>query len=370
MYSCNVGGMNHLALPLHLRLSLDGFLLEEPVHLPHLPPVPFTTSLLLPLMTSFAGFGVSKKTQGMTTTFPLKNAPTCGTSVRHTPIRALEGSSFPSTNQQAIPFEVSRSQAIWRFLSLERSLHSKDQFPEFSAVMEEYLEMYHAELVPVASWLKPLEKVLYLPIQAIRKEHNTTTKMRAMFDPSAKSSTSVSLKDTLLVGLTACPPTTDRCPTEVSTPLWCPDYIYQQDVYQAIKFALPDCSLHRFVWRGSPDEPFLDCWITKVTFGVSASSFATNMAVKQNALDFATEHLQIAEVMKSFYIDDSLTGADSVQEAIKLQRQLQDLLAKDASSPQVEFKVTGTCSWYIKLVCHKLPCITFSTKKLPYFYNN
>lgn len=79
---------------------------------PHPPPVPFTTSLLLPLMTSFAGFGVSKKTQGMTTTFPLKNAPTCGTSVRHTPIRALEGSSFPSTNQQAIPFEVSRSQAI------------------------------------------------------------------------------------------------------------------------------------------------------------------------------------------------------------------------------------------------------------------
>lgn len=41
------------------------------------------------------------------------------------------------------------------------------------------------------------------------------------------------------------------------------------------------------------------------------------------------EHLQAAELMKkSFYIDDGLTGADSVQEAIKLQRQLQDLLAK------------------------------------------
>ena len=38
--------------------------------------------------------------------------------------------------------------------------------------------------------------------------------------------------------------------------------------------------------------------MTKVTFGVSASSFAANMAVKRNALDFAMEHSQAAEVVK------------------------------------------------------------------------
>ena len=69
--------------------------------------------------------------------------------------------------------------------------------------------------------------------------------------------------------------------------------------------------------------------MTKVTFGVSASSFAANMAVKQNALDFAMEHPLAAEVVKkSFYDDDSLTAADSVQEAIELLKELQDLFSK------------------------------------------
>ena len=69
--------------------------------------------------------------------------------------------------------------------------------------------------------------------------------------------------------------------------------------------------------------------MTRVTFGVSASSFAANMAVKHNALDFAMEHPQAANVLKkSFYVDDGLTGADSVQEAIELQGELQDLFSK------------------------------------------
>ncbi len=52
------------------------------------------------------------------------------------------------------------------------------------------------------------------------------------------------------------------------------------------------------------------------------------MAVKQNALDFALEYPQAAEVVKKCFYVDGLTGADSVQEAIKLQGQLQDLFSK------------------------------------------
>ena len=66
--------------------------------------------------------------------------------------------------------------------------------------------------------------------------------------------------------------------------------------------------------------------MTRVTFGVSASSFVANMCVKQNALDFAQEFsLAASSVERSFYIDDGLTGADDIPTAIKLQKQLQDL---------------------------------------------
>ena len=66
--------------------------------------------------------------------------------------------------------------------------------------------------------------------------------------------------------------------------------------------------------------------MTRATFGVSASCFAANMAVKQNALELTRKYPQAAEaVLKSFYVDDGLSGADSVKLAIALQRQLQDL---------------------------------------------
>ena len=102
----------------------------------------------------------------------------------------------------AKPLGESRSQAVRRFLSVEQSLQSKGQFDEFSAVMEEYFEMNHAELVPSVDLEKPASEVFYLPMHAVRKESSSTTKVRVVFDAFASSSTGVSLNDTLLVGPT------------------------------------------------------------------------------------------------------------------------------------------------------------------------
>ena len=67
----------------------------------------------------------------------------------------------------------------------------------------------------------------------------------------------------------------------------------------------------------------------RVTFGVSASSFAANMAVKQNAIDHAQEFPLAAEIAhKCFYVDDCLTGADDPKSALTLQRQLTSLFAR------------------------------------------
>lgn len=69
--------------------------------------------------------------------------------------------------------------------------------------------------------------------------------------------------------------------------------------------------------------------MTRVTFGVSASSFAANMAVKQNSIDFATEFPIAAKVVDtSFYVDDCLTSANSIEEAIDLYTQLHTLFSK------------------------------------------
>ena len=133
----------------------------------------------------------------------------------------------------------SRSQAVRRFLSVERSLHAKHQFDEFGSVMQEYLDLGHAELVPPSDLEKPEHQVFYLP-------------MHAVFDVSAKSSSGVSLNDTLLVSPTIHPPLVDVL---LRFRLYCVALIADvSKMYRAIELTESDKDLHRFVWRTTPGE--------------------------------------------------------------------------------------------------------------------
>ena len=105
----------------------------------------------------------------------------------------------------AKPLGESRGQAVRRFITLGQSLRSKGRFKVVDEVMQEYFELGHAELVPVPDLKKPPSQVFYFPIHVVQKESSATTKVRAVFDASAKSTTNVSLNDTL-VGPTIHPP--------------------------------------------------------------------------------------------------------------------------------------------------------------------
>jgi hypothetical protein len=161
----------------------------------------------------------------------------------------------------------------------------------------------------------------------VQKQSSTTTRIRAVFDASAKSMTGVSFNDTLLVG-----PTIHSSLIDVLIRFRLHKIALTTDVsrmYRAVELVKSDRDFHRFVWRSDPTKSLQDYRMTRITFGVSASSFAANMAVCQNAINNASEFPQAAEsVLKSFYVDDGLTGADSVDEGINLQQQLQKLFAK------------------------------------------
>ena len=111
------------------------------------------------------------------------------------------------------------------------------------------------------------------------KQSSTTTKVRAVFDASAKTASGHSLNDTLMVGPTVHPPLLDvilrfrthqvALTTDISK------------MYRAVSLTQDDCDYHRFVWRKSPSDQLQDYRMTRVTFGVSASCFAANMAVKK-----------------------------------------------------------------------------------------
>ena len=221
----------------------------------------------------------------------------------------------------------SRSQAVRRFLSLEKSLHSRNRFDKFTEVMDEYFSLGHAEQVPVIDLQKPPEKVFYLPMHAVHKETSATTKTRVVFDASARSSSGVSLNETLMVG-----PTVHSTLVDVLLRFRLHQVALVADIskmYRAVELDTCDKDYHRFVWRPNQESPLVDYRMNRLTFGVSASSFAANMSVIQNATDFAAEHTMAAAVVRQcMYVDDCLTGAETVEDAIKLQTDLQRLFDK------------------------------------------
>ncbi len=129
----------------------------------------------------------------------------------------------------------------------------------------------------------------------VYKSSSITTKVRAVFDASAKSSSGISLNDVGPIPLLW---------TTFSTPSGWYDV---SKMYRAVELVPDDRDLHRFVWRSNQSEVLRDYRMTRVTFGVSASSFAANMCVKQNAIDCAGKYpLAAKAVEESFYVDDGL----------------------------------------------------------------
>ena len=268
----------------------------------------------------------------------------------------------------------SRSQGVRRFLSLERTLYSKGQFREFSTAVQEYFDMNHAELVPKSELNNPPQSVFYLPMHAVYKESSTTTKLRVVFDASAKSASGVSLNDTLIVGPTVHSPLVD-----VLLRFRLHRVAIVADIsrmYRAVELTPSDRDFHRFVWRNSPDETLRDFRMTRLTFGVSASSFLANMCVKQNAI--ALSHLfplASTAVESSFYVDDCLTDADSIPDAIQLREELRDLLQKggfllrkwNSSDPAVLQDLPTDLKDVSAL--HSIPCPDTYTKTLGVEWN-
>ncbi|XP_049293464.1 uncharacterized protein LOC125769073 [Anopheles funestus] len=94
---------------------------------------------------------------------------------------------------------ASRESAKRRFLALERRLESNPLMKSaYSSFMEEYQRLGHMRKLS-----NPVDDTCphyYLPHHAVLKEKSTSTKVRVVFDASCKTSSGISLNDTLLVG--------------------------------------------------------------------------------------------------------------------------------------------------------------------------
>ncbi|XP_039442932.1 uncharacterized protein LOC120423264 [Culex pipiens pallens] len=220
----------------------------------------------------------------------------------------------------------SKTAALRRFRLLERRLERDAQLKEdYHKFMREYVELGHMQLV------EPDEKdktpSCYLPHHPVFKDSSTTTKVRVVFDGSAATSTGFSLNQALCVG-----PVVQE--DLLSLLLRFRNYPVAlvadaAKMYRQVLVHPEDRRLQRIFWRFSPDSPIQTYELQTVTYGLAPSAYLATRSLQQLAQDEGHEYPLGGPALESnFYVDDFIGGADTVEDAIRLRKELTELLAK------------------------------------------
>ena len=152
--------------------------------------------------------------------------------------------------------------------------------------------------------------VFYLPHRPVVKMDSCTTKVRPVFDASAKGYNHVSLNDCLETGPNLLPSL-----IEILLRFRRRRYGLAADIKQAfLQIQIKDEDQHvlRFLWEyhGRTREMMF----TRVPFGTTASPFLLNATIKHHLGSYSPDNC-IHELQNNMYVDDLLTGADTKSEA-------------------------------------------------------
>ncbi|XP_058827609.1 uncharacterized protein LOC131687534 [Topomyia yanbarensis] len=206
----------------------------------------------------------------------------------------------------------SRPMALRRFLLLEKRLARNPELKnEYHKFMEEYLSLGHMQRVREDDG--QYSQAYYLPHDPVVKEASRTTKVRVVFDASAKTSTGSSLNEALLVG----PVVQDDLLLTILRFRTFPVALVSDiaKMYRLVLLHPDDTPYQRILWRFDPADPIQCYELLTVTFGLSPSSFLATRTLHQLASDEGDSYsLAGPALRKSFYIDDFIGGAQSITE--------------------------------------------------------
>ncbi|XP_025264622.1 uncharacterized protein LOC112637994 [Camponotus floridanus] len=183
--------------------------------------------------------------------------------------------------------------------------------------MEEYTDLKHMILVKT-----PLIKnnpVCYLPHHGVLRTSSTTTKLRVVFNGSQCTPAGDSLNNTLLVGA-------NLLPTLADVLLRWHRFVFIADIekmYRQILVHPDDRDLQRILWKRQRTDDVQEYRLNTVTYGLACASFLTIRTPRQLADDEEPANPKGAVALRrDCYVDDIVTGASTLSEAVETQRQL------------------------------------------------
>ena len=209
---------------------------------------------------------------------------------------------------------------------LKRLQQNPEVLQEYDSIIREQLERGIVEEVKDPE-VAP-EVIHYLPHHAVTRQDKETTKVRVVYDASARSS-GPSLNDCLHTG-----PKFNQRILEILLRFQSYPVGFIADIEKAflmISVNPKDRDVLRFLWVKDPfsSEPkIVVLRFTRVVFGISASPFLLNATIKHHIEGYAASQPEVVRLLtQSIYVDDVVCGADREHEAYALYTNSKEILS-------------------------------------------
>ena len=227
----------------------------------------------------------------------------------------------PFKEEKLIELGESKQKAFAMLRSMERKFIKNPTLKaDYTKFMTEYQALGHMKKIQNTEQVK-----YYIPHHSVIKSDSTTTKLRVVFNASAKTSTNISLNDCMYTG--------PKIQNDIYTVLlkWrmYPIAITAdiEKMYRQILITDTDQMYHAILWRESPNmqpETFL---LSTVSYGTAAAPFLAIRTLHQAALEEPDKSIA-TKIREDFYVDDFMSGAFSEAEAKTLVKKIQKSLLK------------------------------------------
>nr|XP_044252068.1 uncharacterized protein LOC123003501 [Drosophila takahashii] len=243
--------------------------------------------------------------------------------------------------------------ATRRFYSLEKRTcpEIKRMYNEFMAEYEKlgHMKQVMPDQIPKAHY--------FIPHHCALKPESTTTKLRVVFDASCKTSSGKSLNDVLHPG-----PVVQSDLFSILLRFRTHKYVFTADIekmYRQVWLNPNDQFNQMIVWRYDSNEPIKYYRLKTVTYGTTSAPFLATKCLEHLAnINSEKWPLGAAALKNDFYVDDCLTGADTIQDAERIQQELNKILLPCG------FKLRKWCSNTHQLLKGFLPEDVVSTINL------
>ena len=209
-----------------------------------------------------------------------------------------------------------------RLMSLTKRLDSNPKLKkDYALVFEEFENLNIIEEVPVEEIDTP-NTTFYLPHHPVVREHSCSTKVRPVFDASAKDVNGLSLNECLEAGPNLIPDL-----VKVLIRFRRHKWALTGDIKQAfLQIGLKSESkdVHRFLLLDKAGE-LRHMRFNRVTFGNKSSPFILNATIKAH-LETQQNSLAVNELATNLYVDDWLTGSDTEEGLMELKQSAQHIM--------------------------------------------